>query len=101
MKLKTNDKKPQAQKMNRVRVVFKQKETKMKVFKAKKNLKGSTDLWIGDDLTLLRNNTAYLARKAVKEKRAAQTWTFDGKIFLKVKEGEKPIRIITPEDIPN
>ena len=72
----------------------------MKIFKAKKQLKGTQVIWISDDLTLLRNNLAFLARRAVKEKKAVQTWTYDGKIFLKIKEGAKPTRIRHPEDIP-
>lgn len=100
MKIKKREGQTANATVNRARVVFKDKEIKMNIFKAKKKLKGNQVIWISDDLTLLRNNIAFLARGAVKEKKAVQTWTYDGKVFLKIKEGEKPIRIRHPEDIP-
>ena len=84
---------------NRVRVAFKQKEMKLKIAKLKKNLKGS-NIWIADDLTAYGNRLAYLARQSVREKNAYQTWTYDGKVFLKVDKDSKPRKITSPHHIP-
>ena len=95
LKLKTRA----GEETNRVRVAFASREVKRKVFKKKNKLEGSS-LWIGDDLTPYRLRMEYLARRAVKEGRATQTWTFDGKTFLKEFEDERPRIIKTPLDLP-
>ena len=96
LKLRNNSGK---QSENRVRVAFKQKETKLKIAKLKKNLKGS-NIWIADDLTAYGNRLAYLARQSVRDKKAYQTWTYDGKVFLKVDKEGKPRKITSPHHIP-
>ena len=88
-----------AQNKCKVRVVFKTKEMKDKVYKRKKILQG-TDLWIGDDLTPSRRRLFYMARQAVKNNEAIRTWTVDGKIFLKIADTDRPIRIKTSADMP-
>ena len=75
------------------------KEVKKKIFKKKSKLEGPS-LWISDDLTPYRLKLEYQARKTVREGRASQTWTFDGKVFLKEHEDDKPRVIKTPSDIP-
>jgi hypothetical protein len=85
---------------NRVLVVFENITAKPKVVTNKKKLKGQ-QLWINDDLTPHRSHLAYLARKAVKEKKIYQTWTTDGKVFIMSTEGSRPRKIVKPEDIPN
>ena len=67
----------------RTRVVFSTKEIRSKIFKMKKELKGS-GIWISDELTPYRDRLAYLARQAVKQNKALQTWTNEGKVFLKI-----------------
>ena len=85
--------------ITRTRVVFIDKATKMKVMKKKKELKGE-GIWITDELILRRDRLAFMARQAVKEKKAFQTWTSDGKIFMKLTKEDKPIKIFTIDDIP-
>ena len=70
--------------------------------KEKKKLKDLIwqKIWITDDLTLYRSRLAFLARTAVKKKRAAQTWTHDSKVFIKIKSDDRPRRVRRPEDIP-
>ena len=51
--------------------------------KGNKKLKRGTKLWINDDLILNRARIAYEVRKAVKDQKIAQAWTFDLKIFMK------------------
>ena len=70
-----------------------------KIFKKKKDLKGS-GIWISDELTPYRDRLAYLARQAVKQNKALQSWTNEGKVFLKVDNVDRPIKITKPEDLP-
>ena len=70
--------------------MFKTEEMKDKVYTGKKILQG-TDLLIEDDLTPSRRRLFY---------KAVRTWTVDGKIFLNIKANDRPIRIITSDDIP-
>ena len=55
---------------------------------------------MSDNLTPYRCKLAYLARAALKEGRATQTWVFDGKIFVKVEKNDKPVVIRYRWDIP-
>jgi hypothetical protein len=82
-----------------VKVAFTTKDKKKQVMQSKKKLKGD-DMWISDDLTPYRRNLAYLARRAVKGGKAAQTWVTDGKIFLKKNGKDKPEKITSAYDIP-
>jgi hypothetical protein len=87
------------QEVKRMKVVFKKEETKQIVTKLKKKLKDQ-DLWISDVLTPYRMNLAYLARKARKEKKLAQTWVYEGKIFIKANGESKPKKVNKPQDLP-
>ena len=55
--------------------------------------------WINDDLILNWARIVYEARKAVKDQKIAQAWTFDSKIFIKINAEAKPQRINRLEDI--
>ena len=83
----------------RIRVAFAKSETKAQVMKKKQLLKGE-NLWICDDLTPYRDKLAFMCRQAVANRYASQTWTHDGKVFLKVNALSKPRKITKPEDIP-
>ena len=89
-------------KSNRIRVVMKDKLKKSEIMKCKKLLKNKdTDKWINDDLTPYRSKLQYLARQCVKNGTLAQTWTYDGKIFIK-KEAETSGKLITStKDLPD
>ena len=79
-KLKSN----QAKTRTQVRVAFMEDQTKKDVVKAKKRLKGQKQIWLSDYLTQQRAQHAYLACSSVKEGHIAQSWTFDGKVFVKI-----------------
>lgn len=83
----------------RVRAVFTTKEMKDRVIKKKQLLKGQK-VWITDDLTPYRERLSYMCRQSVKQKRAEQTWTYDGKIYIKMTKDARPHRIDKPEEIP-
>ena len=86
---------------NKLRVAFSKKAKKNEVFKEKKKLKGmDSALWITDDLTPMRTNLAYLARKAVRETKLKKTWVHDGKVFAVKNNEEDPYKITNEEDIP-
>jgi hypothetical protein len=89
----------QDQENKRVKVVFKELNTKQQVSKLKPKLKNQK-LWISDVLTPYRMNLAYLARKAVREKKLAQTWVYEGKIFTKANGEARPKTIRKPQDLP-
>ena len=83
----------------RMKVVYKEVTTKQQVSKLKTKLK-KQNLWISDVLTPFRMNLAYLARKAVREKKIAQRWVYDGKISLKQVEKQLPKRFVNPRISP-
>jgi hypothetical protein len=69
--------------VTRTRVVFKTEAKKKEVIKKRKALK-SKNIWLADDLTQHRSNLAYMARKAVKNNMIKDSWTTDGKVFIKM-----------------
>lgn len=84
---------------DRMKVVMRSKELKLNIIREKKRLKGE-NIWITEDLTPLRNKLAYLARECVRKNKAAQSWVFDGTIFLKMSDIDRPQRVHHPNDIP-
>ena len=90
------------QETNQVKVVLQvhSKEIKTKIFKMKNKPKRNEQIWLSDDLTPSRSKLAFMASAAVKPGRAAQTWVFDGKRFLRVEKNDKLVVIRYPQDIP-
>ena len=84
----------------KTKIIFKEKITKTEVMKAKPNLRGK-EVWINDDLTVLRSGLAYKAREAMRAGKIEKTWTHDGKVFVKKRGIERPIRIISSKELPN
>ena len=71
--------------------------TKKRIIKASKNLKDGelyNNIMINEDLTKTRNTLAYRARQLKSKGVISQTWTVDGKIFMKDKR-EKVTAITT------
>ena len=68
---------------HRVRVVLQNKEKKTEIMKAKKRLGAEVKTWLNDDLTPYRARLGYQARQSVKAGHLQQSWTFDGKVFIK------------------
>jgi hypothetical protein len=96
LKLKTTDTQP-----SRLRIVFTEKSTKMKVMKQKTKLKNKMNVWLSDDLTKYKSDIAYAARQALRDNKIHQTWVHDGKIFIKKTTKDRPITIRRKEDLPN
>ena len=68
--------------------------------KAKKSLGQDVKTWINDDLTPNRAQLGYQARQGVKAGKLLQTWTFDGKIFVKM-NGESSGKLVKSlKDLP-
>jgi vacuolar-type H+-ATPase subunit I/STV1 len=84
----------------RIRVAFKDKAVKEQLMKKRKVLKGK-NVWLSDDLTAHRSKLAYLARAAVKAGKAHASWVADSKIFLKIKDNDRPKKIGSVKDLPN
>jgi hypothetical protein len=94
LKLKTRDDQP-----HRLRIVFLDKARKSEVMKRKTKLKDQ-DIWLADELTKFRIDLAYAARKAAKERKIAQTWVHDSKVFIKRNTSDRPILVKYKKDIP-
>jgi ABC-type Na+ efflux pump permease subunit len=94
VKLKTGETQP-----NKLRIVFSDNGKKAKVIKQKKKLKDS-QIWVTDDLTKLRSELAYEARKAVREEKISQTWVHDSNVFIKKTSNARPMKIRTRDDLP-
>lgn len=86
-------------KPQKIKVAFQSPETKELVMKHKKNLKGQKDIWIGDDLTPLRSNLAFHARRAKIQGVINDTWTYDNKVFVRKNPGDKATKITHVEEI--
>ena len=86
-------------------------KSRQKILKARKsmhqyNKKNRTSYLVFEDLTKVRSALAYQARKLKKDRIIQDTWTSDGKIFIKYPDGEikmctraKDLPIPTP--VPN
>jgi hypothetical protein len=97
----TSKSKTEQIKPNKLRVAFSKKAKKGEVFKEKKKLKDTNcQIWITDDLTPMRTNLSYLARKAVRESKLKKTWVHDGKVFAVKKNEDTPYKITNEDDIP-
>lgn len=73
---------------------------RQKILKARKNLRNKRDhIYINEHLTKQRSDLAYNARKLKKEGLIDDTWTMDGKIFVKTsRNGQTYINGITHQD---
>lgn len=87
-------------KPTKIKIAFHKKETKEVVMKNKINLQGQRDVWISDDLTPMRANLAFIARRAKHQGAITDTWTYDNKVFIRKLNATKSTKVITPEDIP-
>lgn len=70
-------------------VRLKDSNVKKRILKCRKNLKDKPEyrsVNINEDLTKIRNGIAYRARQLKKLKLVTDTWTIDGKIFVKVRD---------------
>ena len=94
LKLNRNDTNPK-----RVKFVFLDIDKKAEVMKKRKVLKGKK-VWLSDDLTPHRSSLAFHAREAVKQKKIAQTWVIDNKVFIKMESNSRPQRITAQKDLP-
>ncbi|XP_069101529.1 uncharacterized protein [Argopecten irradians] len=68
------------------------REAKRNLMVARKQFKDIPDcknIMVNEDLTKMRNSICFHARNLVKSKKILQTWTIDGKIFIKNLSGEK------------
>ena len=86
---------------NRVRVVMKEKAKKVEIMTSKKQLKKKDNKWVNDDLTPFRSKLQYLARQCVKTGSLSQTWTYDGKIFIKKQADAVGKQITSTKDLPD
>jgi hypothetical protein len=64
------------------RLVFNELSTRNNIYKSRTKLQGST-VWMSEYLTPRKGELAYKARELVRQKKAIQTWTFGGTIFVK------------------
>lgn len=84
-------------------VRLKDNTTKKRILKASKNLKQEEKfkyVHINEDLTKTRNALAYRARQLKKKNYISQTWTVDGKIFLKDRN-DRVVSITTDHALTN
>ena len=51
-------------------------------------------------MTLQPTEPGWLIWQAVKDKVVAQMWTYESKVFIKIKPEDRPQRVRVPEDIP-
>ncbi len=82
----------------RTRIVFKDHETKSKVYRSKRKLKNKK-IYMSEDLTVYRSRVYYFARKAVVNEYATAAWTMDGNIYIKHAHKPKPKKVSTTEEI--
>ena len=87
-------------KVNRpVKVALCDRRARDHIFQKRVILKG-TNIWICDDLTARRSKLAYIARQATKLNPNYKTWTYDGRVYFKMKDSAEPTRIDDEADLP-
>ena len=82
-----------------LKVVFHNRRVREYIFRKRSQLKG-TNIWIGDDLTAKKSKLAYEARQAAKINEKYKTWTFEGRVFIKMADDAEPTRIDDVADLP-
>jgi hypothetical protein len=86
---------------NRLRMVFRDKDRKMEIFKQRTKLKDSDqEIWLSDELTKQKNELAFAARQSMRDRRINTTWVYDSKVFVKIKATDKPRIIKSKNDLP-
>lgn len=56
-------------------------------------------VYIGERLTYQTNKIFYMARELTKERNYHHCWTYNGQVYLRKKDGDRPLRIKNEEDI--
>lgn len=79
---------PSPSKPRQILVKFATYRAREKVFKARSKLKGtSLGYFLNEDLTKKRGHLAFLARMMKRDKKIADTWTYDCRVFIKTNHG--------------
>lgn len=82
------------------KVVFTNMEARIRLYKARINLRNSDGgIFINEDLTKRREKLNYLARLLFKEKLISNNWTFLGAIFVKKTPESEPEQVTSETDI--
>ena len=80
------------------KINFYEQKTRDKVYSNRMLLKG-TNIYVNEDLTIRRSKLAFDARQHIKSLTGANTWTQDGKVFVKYSPSAKPRAILTSADL--
>ena len=90
--------KPNDQNKPPIKVVFASLAKRNEVYRKRITLK-NTNVYVNEDLTPMRSELLYLTRQFLKTKPGARTWSIEGKIFAKLSETGKPLRISDEDDL--
>ena len=80
------------------KINFYEQKIRDQVYSNRMLLKGSK-IYINEDLTIKRSKLAFDARQHIKSVPGANTWTQDGKVFVKYSPSAKPRAILTSADL--
>ena len=82
------------------KVQFRNQEERNEVYRKRTKLRDQADIFINEDLIPCRNNLAYEARQLAQHGDILQTWTFQGKVFIRpTSTTEDPIKIAVKGDL--
>ena len=76
---------------------FRNIEEKNEVYRKRMSLREHGDLFLSEDLIPKRNRLAFLCRKLAGAKLIHQTWTYEGKVYVKDSEEVNLPRIVGHE----
>ena len=82
-----------------LKIIFKDMQTRIKYFAARKELTNHKDVWLREDLTKPRQHLAWLAHKAVGRNGYVRSWTSFGTVLISKGQGTIPERIENPSDL--
>ena len=81
-------------------VHFRSLEVRNAVCRGRTNLGYRSRVWVNEDLVPTKDNVALGARRQFRAGKIARNWTFQGDVYIALKEDPRPIKMLKEEDFP-
>ena len=81
-------------------VRFRSMEVCNAVYRGRTNLGFRSRIWVNEDLISSKEALALGARRRFRAGKIARNWTFQGEVYIALKEDPTPIKILSEKDFP-
>ena len=81
-------------------VRFRSLEVRNAVYRGRTNLGFRSKIWVNEDLIPSKEALALGARRRFRAGKIARNWTFQGEVFIALKDDPTPIKILSEKDFP-